>query len=431
MRYTSPSSSLFVSNREKFTRHLKPGSIALFISNDFLPTNADGNAGFRQNSDLYYLSGIDQEETILLLFPDAPEKKHREILFIRHTSPEIARWEGQKLSKEQAAQLSGISTIYWYHEFDKIFQTLVFQTENIYLNHNEHTRRYIFTPTLQDVFNKKIREQYPLHQYMRSAPIMHRIRSIKSREEVEMIRQACHITEKGFRRVLNFIRPGVWEFEIEAELAHEFIRNRSSGFAYTPIIASGANACVLHYVENNAMCKDGELVLLDVGALYGPYASDLTRVVPVNGKFTERQKAIYNAVLKVKEFAQSRLVPGNTFAQYNKEVGEAMTDALLSLGLLTKEEVKNQNPEWPAYKKYFMHGTSHFLGLDVHDVGFFHEPMQAGMVFTCEPGIYVSEEGIGVRLEDDILITEKGQENLMKNIPILPEEIEELMNQKK
>jgi Xaa-Pro aminopeptidase len=428
MKHTNPSSSLFIQNRNKFIAHIKPGSLALFVSNDFLPTNADGSLGFRQNSDLYYLTGILQEETVLLLFPDAKDKRFREVLFIRHTSPEIAQWEGHKLTKAQASEMSGIQTVYWYHEFDKILQTIIFQAENIYLNHNEHTRRYIHTPTMQDVFNFKIREKYPLHTYLRSAPIMHRIRSIKSVEEIEMIQKACDITEKGFRRLLKFIKPGVWEFEIEAELAHEFIRNRSEGFAYSPIIASGKNACVLHYVDNDAQCKDGDLVLLDVGALYGPYASDLTRVVPVNGKFTRRQKDIYNAVLRVKKFAESRLVAGNTFEKYNREVGEAMTEELLKLGLLKTEDLKNQNPDWPAYKKYFMHGTSHFLGLDVHDVGFFYEPMQAGMVFTCEPGIYVPEEGIGIRLEDDILITTNGNQNLMKNIPIESEEIEELMN---
>lgn len=428
MKHTNPSSSLFIQNRNKFIAHLKSGSLALFVSNDFLPTNADGSLGFRQNSDLYYLTGILQEETILLLFPDAKDKRFREVLFIRHTSPEIAQWEGHKLTKEQASEISGIQTVYWYHEFDKIIQTIIYQADNIYLNHNEHTRRYIHTPTMQDVFNQKIREKYPLHTYLRSAPIMHKIRSIKSLEEIEMIQKACDITEKGFRRLLKYIRPGVWEYEIEAELAHEFIRNRSDGFAYSPIIASGKNACVLHYVENDAQCKDGDLILLDVGALYGPYASDLTRVVPVNGKFTPRQKDLYNAVLRVKKFAESRLVAGNTFEKYNREVGEAMTEELLKLGLLKTEDVKHQNPEWPAYKKYFMHGTSHFLGLDVHDVGFFYEPMQAGMVFTCEPGIYVPEEGIGIRLEDDILITTNGNQNLMKNIPIEAEDIESLMN---
>ncbi|MCX8080013.1 MAG: aminopeptidase P N-terminal domain-containing protein [Bacteroidia bacterium] len=428
MKYILPSSSLFIQNRSKFVSHLKPGSLALFVSNDLLPTNADGTLGFRQNSDLFYLTGIPQEETILLLFPDAKDKRFSEVLFIRHTNPEIAQWEGQKLTKEKAREISGIQTIYWYHEFDKILQTIIYQAENIYLNHNEHTRRYIFTPTMQDVFNKKIREKYPLHTYLRSAPIMHKIRSIKNVEEIEMIQKACNITELGFRRLLKFIKPGVWEFEIEAELAHEFIRNRSDGFAYQPIIASGKNACVLHYNENDAQCNDGELVLLDVGALYGPYASDLTRVVPVNGKFTPRQKAVYNAVLNVKKFAEKRLVAGNTFEKYNREVGEAMTEELLKLGLLKTDEVKNQNPDWPAYKKYFMHGTSHFLGLDVHDVGLFHEPMQAGMVFTCEPGIYIPEEGIGIRLEDDILITTNGNQNLMKNIPIEADEIEALMN---
>lgn len=428
MKYATIPNGLFSDNRHKFKNHLKPGSLAVFYSNDIMPTNADGSMGFKQNSDLFYLTGIDQEDTILLVFPDAKDGKHTEVLFIKETSELIAIWEGAKLTKQQAEEVSGIRQIYWYHEFDKVFKTLVFQAENIYLNSNEHTRRYIDTQSAEDRFNAQLRNRYPLHTYLRSAPIMHKIRAVKSAYEIELIQKACDITEKGFRRLLSFVKPGVFEYEIEAELIHEFVRNKSRGFAYGPIIASGKNACVLHYVENDKECKDGEVILLDVAAEYANYASDLTRVLPVNGKFTKRQKEVYNAVLLVKNEATKLLVQGNTFEKYNKAVGELMTEQLLKLGLLKTDDLKTQNPAWPAYKKYFMHGTSHFLGLDVHDVGFFHEPMQAGMVFTVEPGIYIPEEGIGIRLEDDILVTTAEPINLMKNIPIEADEIENLMN---
>ena len=428
MRYSAPNQTLYIENRKKFTQHLKPGSIALFVSNDMMPTNADGSMGFRQNSDLLYLSGIDQEDTILMLFPDVKDGKHKELLFIKETSELIAIWEGEKFSPDQARERSGVEHIYWLHDFEKIFKTLVFQAETIYLNRNEHTRRYIETETAEDRFAKQIREKYPLHKIERSAPILHKIRSKKSALEIEMIQQACNITEKGFRRLLSFVKPGVMEYEIEAELVHEFIRNRSKGFAYGPIIASGYNACVLHYVDNNKPCKDGDVLLLDVAAEYGNYASDLTRAIPVNGTFTKRQKQVYNAVLKVMRSSIEMLVPGNTFEKYNRAVGDLMTEELLSLDLLSSTEVKNQQASSPAYKKYFMHGTSHFLGLDVHDVGFFHEPMEEGMVFTCEPGIYIREESLGIRLENDILVTKNGPVDLMKNIPIEADEIEELMN---
>jgi Xaa-Pro aminopeptidase len=428
MKYDAINKSLFVENRNKLKQGLKPGSLAVFVSNDIMPTNADGSMGFRQNSDLFYLSGIDQEDTILVIFPDVKDGKHKEVLFIKETSELIAIWEGAKLNKEQATQVSGVEAVYWHHEFEKVFKTLVFQAEYIYLNSNEHTRRYIETETAEMRFAKWMKEKFPLHKYERSAPIMHKIRSIKSALEIELIQKACNITEKGFRRLLGFVKPGVWEYEIEAELIHEFVRNRSQGFAYSPIIASGFNACVLHYIDNNKQCKDGDVILLDVAAEYANYASDLTRAIPVNGKYTKRQKEVYNAVLNVKRAATKMLKPGNTFENYNKAVGDLMTEELLKLGLLKSDDVKKQNPAWPAYKKYFMHGTSHFLGLDVHDVGFFNEPMQAGMVFTVEPGIYIREENLGIRLENNILITGDGQIDLMKNIPIEADEIEELMN---
>jgi len=427
MKYSSIDNTLFIENRNKFKNNLKPNSLAVFVSNDIMPTNADGAMGFRQNSDLFYLSGIDQEDTILVIFPDVKDGKHKEILFVKETSELIAIWEGAKLNKQQATAVSGIDHIYWFQEFDKIMKPFFFQAENIYLNANEHTRRYIDTETAEVRFNKGIISKYPLHKIERSAPIMHKIRAIKSTHEIDLIQQACDITEKGFRRLLSFIKPGVWEHEIEAELIHEFIRNRSQGFAYGPIVASGKNACVLHYVENNQQCKDGDVILLDVAAEYANYASDLTRCVPVNGKFTKRQKDVYNAVLRVHREAAKLLLPGQTFEKYNVAVGNMMTEELLQLGLIKTEDVKKQNPAWPAYKKYFMHGTSHFMGLDVHDVGFFNEPMQAGMVFTVEPGIYIPEEGLGIRIENNLMITTTGQLDLMKNIPIETDEIEALM----
>lgn len=427
MKYAPIPNGLFSDNRHKFKNHLKPNSVAVFFSNDILPTNADGSMGFKQNSDLFYLTGIDQEDTILVIFPDVKDGKHTEVLFIKETSELIAIWEGEKLTKNQAKEVSGIKNIYWYTEFDKVFKTFAFQAENIYLNSNEHTRRYIDTQTAEDRFNQRLRTNYPLHTIQRSAPIMHKIRAIKSGYEIELIQKACDITEKGFRRLMNYVKSGVFEYQIEAELIHEFVSNKSRGFAYGPIIASGKNACVLHYVENDKECKDGDVILLDVAAEYANYASDMTRVLPVNGKFTKRQKEVYNSVLRVKNEAQKMLVQGNTFDKYNKAVGDLMTEELLKLGLIKTEDVKNQNPAWPAYKKYFMHGTSHFLGLDVHDVGYFYEPMQAGMVFTVEPGIYIPEENLGIRLEDNILVTTADPINLMQNIPIEADEIESLM----
>lgn len=428
MKYSAIKKDLFIDNRKNYVKHLKPNSLALFVSNDILPTNGDGSLGFVQNSDLFYLTGVDQEDTILMIFPDTKDGKHKEVLFIKETSELIAIWEGAKLTKQQATDVSGIEHVYWHHEFEKTFKSFAFQAENFYLNSNEHTRRYIDMESAEMRFNKKIKSQFPLHHIERSAPIMHRIRSIKHPIEIELMQQACDITEKGFRRLLSFTKPGVMEYEIEAELIHEFVRNKSRGFAYGPIIASGGNACVLHYVENNKPCKDGDVILLDVAAEYANYASDMTRAIPVNGKFTKRQREVYDAVLRVMKGATSMLKVWNTFEKYNVAVGDLMTQELLQLGLLKTEDVKNQNPAWPAYKKYFMHGTSHFIGLDVHDVGFFAEPMQAGMAFTVEPGIYIPEENLGIRLENNIIITETGNIDLMKNIPLEADEIEALMN---
>jgi Xaa-Pro aminopeptidase len=428
MKYSAIKKDLFIDNRKNYVKHIKPNSLALFVSNDILPTNGDGSLGFVQNSDLFYLTGVDQEDTILMIFPNVKDGKHKEVLFIKETSALIAIWEGAKLTKAQATEVSGIEHIYWHHEFEKTFKTFAFQAENFYLNSNEHTRRYIDMETAEMRFNKKLTAQFPLHHIERSAPIMHRIRSIKNPIEIELMQQACDITEKGFRRLLGFTKPGVMEYEIEAELIHEFVRNRSRGFAYGPIIASGANACVLHYVENNKLCKDGDVILLDVAAEYSNYASDMTRAIPVNGRFTKRQREVYDAVLRVMKGATNMLKVGNTFEKYNSAVGDLMTEELLQLGLLKTEDVKNQNAAWPAYKTYFMHGTSHFIGLDVHDVGYFAEPMQAGMAFTVEPGIYIPEENLGIRLENNIIITTTGNIDLMKNIPLEADEIESLMN---
>ena len=427
MKYSAIKKDLYIDNRKNFSKHLKPNSLALFVSNDILPTNGDGSLGFIQNSDLLHLSGVDQEDTILLIYPDAKDGKQKEILFIKETSELIAIWEGAKLTKQQATDVSGIINIMWFHEFEKTFKAIGFQAEHFYLNSNEHTRRYIDMETAEMRFNKKIMAQFPLHHIERSAPIMHRIRSIKHPIEIELMQQACNITEKGFRRLLSFTKPGVMEYEIEAELIHEFVRNRSRGFAYGPIIASGGNACVLHYVENNKECKNGDVILLDVAAEYGNYASDMTRCIPVSGKFTKRQREVYDSVLRVMKGAAAILKPGNTFEKYNAAVGDMMTRELIQLGLITEEDVKNQNPAWPAYKKYFMHGTSHFIGLDVHDVGFFAEPMQVGMAFTIEPGIYIPEENLGIRLENNYIITATGNDDLMKNIPLEADEIEALM----
>ena len=427
MRYAPIDNSLFIENRKRFAAKMQPKSIAVFNSNDIQPTNADGTMKFRQNNDLFYFSGVDQEETFLLLFPDSPDPDHREVLFVRETNDHIAVWEGEKLTKSQATAVSGIKKVYWSHQFNQVFFGLVVEATNIYVNTNEHVRAVIDVQTRDARFIDWCKKTYPAHTYLRSAPIMHELRAIKSDIEVALIRKACDMTEAGFRRILGFVKPGVWEYEIEAEMAHEFIR-AGGGFAgYEPIIASGGNSCVLHYNINDKQCKDGDVLLLDFAAGYANYQSDLTRTIPVNGKFTKRQKAVYNAVLRVMRYAMSRLVVGNTIQEYHKEVGAAMEEELLKLRLITKTDIKKQDPAWPAYKKYFMHGTSHYLGLDVHDVGSRYKKFTAGMVFTCEPGIYIPEEKIGVRIENDILLTKKGPVDLMKNIPIEADEIEALM----
>jgi Xaa-Pro aminopeptidase len=429
MKYERINKDLYIRNRANFAAAMKTGTLAVFNSNDIYPISADGSMPFQQHRDILFLSGVDQEESILVIFPTASNERHREVLFLRETNETIAIWEGEKLTKDAAFEVSGIKTVYWLNQFPTIFKQLMAEAEGIYLNTNEHLRASTEVETREDRFIKQVKLDYPAHQVHKSAPILHRLRSIKHAIEIELMQKACKITEAGVRRILGFIKPGVWEYEIEAELAHEFLRNRSSGFAYTPIIASGKNACVLHYIENNQQCADGDVILLDVGAEYANYSSDLTRCIPVNGRFTERQKKVYNAVLSVKKQAEELLVPGTIMAEYHKEVGKFMEAELLGLGLIDQTDIKNQNPEWPAYKKYFMHGTSHFLGLDTHDVGIWHEPIKEGMVFTCEPGIYIPEEGLGIRLEDDLVVQSTGGPfNLMKDIPLEAAEIEDLMN---
>jgi len=430
MKYLPIDNNLFIENRKRLKNLLPAGALAVVNSNDIMPTHADGTMPFKQNSDLFYFSGVDQEETILVVFPDAANPAHREVLFVRETNEEIAIWEGEKLTKARATEVSGIKTVYWTSQFEQVFHSLMQQAETVYLNKNEHARAASPVETRDDRFRKWCMDKYPLHEYRRVAPLATALRAIKSPLEVELIQTACNITESGFRRVLEFVKPGVMEYEIEAEYLHEFIRNRSKGFAYEPIIASGFDSCVLHYVNNNKECLDGDILLMDVGAEYANYASDMTRCIPVNGKFTDRQKAVYNAVLRVMREAIQMLHPGTLHEEYHKEVGKVMESELIGLGLLDKQDVAKQDPKNPLYRKYFMHGTSHHLGLDVHDVEDRNRPFEAGMVLTCEPGIYIREESLGIRLENDILITEDGPVDLMKNIPIEAEEIEELMNAK-
>jgi Xaa-Pro aminopeptidase len=429
MKYHRIDSKLFIKNRKNFTAKMKPNSLAVFNSNDIYPISADSTLPFEQHRDIFYLSGVDQEESILILFPNSPKKEHKEILFLKETSELIAIWEGEKLTKDAAFETSGIKTVYWLQDMEKILFEIMTQCDTIYINTNEHYRANVETETREDRFTKWLKEKYPAHSVAKSNPILQRLRSVKDSIEIDLIQTACNITEKGFRRLLSFVKPGVWEYEIEAEFIHELLCNRSKKFAYTPIIASGNNANVLHYIENNQQCKDGELILMDVGAEYANYSSDLTRTIPVSGKYTKRQKEVYNAVNRVKDEATKLLVPGALWAEYHLEVGKMMTSELLGLGLIDKADVKNEDPNWPAYKKYFMHGTSHHMGLDTHDYGILTEPIKANMVFTVEPGIYIPDEGFGIRLEDDVVVQKKGEPfNLMRNIPIEIEEIEDLMN---
>ena len=428
MKYLPIENQLFIQNRALFFNKMEGNAIAIFNSNDIMPTNADGTMPFRQNNDLFWLSGVDQEGSVLVIFPNHPDENMREVLFLKETNEHIAIWEGAKLTKDGAFKASGIKTVFWLDELENKLDEMISKCDSIYLNKNIHSRSASDVQTRDDRFRNMITDKYSNKAIKEVAPIMHELRAIKSDFELKLMQNACDITEKGVRRILPFIKPGVMEYEIEAELMHEFLRNRSNGFAYQPIIGSGIDSCVLHYIENNKACKDGDILLMDFGAEYANYASDLTRTIPVNGKFSERQKAVYNSVLHVMKEATKMLSPGTKFKEYNAEIGRIMELELIKLGLLDKHDVQKQDPLKPLYKKYFMHGTSHYLGLDVHDVGDFDWSMKEGMVFTCEPGIYILEEELGIRLENDILVTANGPDDLMKNIPIEIEEIEGLMN---
>ncbi len=431
VRYSPVDPELFIRNRKRLSAALKPSSIAILNANDTAPTSGDGTRPFIQQTDFFYLSGIDQTESILVLCPDAKEEKHREMLFLRETNADLALWEGERYTKEEAGTVSGIPTVHWLDQFEKTIRPLVLACEHVYLNTNEHLRADVIVETRDMRFLTWCRSAFPLHRYERLAPLLQDLRVIKSDIETALISEACKITATGFRRLLGFVRPGVWEFEIEAELVHEFIRRRSRGPAFETIVASGANACVLHYIKNNRQCRDGDLVLIDAGAEYANYAADVTRTLPVSGRFSPRQKEIYHAVLRIQRAAIQDLRPGITLERYQQQVGDYMEGELIRLGLLQRKEVKQQSKEEPLYKKYFMHGASHHLGLDVHDSGSKYRPLEPGMVLTCEPGIYIREEGIGIRLENDILVTPCGPLDLTKDIPIEPDEIEELMNMRR
>jgi Xaa-Pro aminopeptidase len=407
---------------------MQPDSIAIFHSNDLMPRSGDTFYPFRQNSGLFYLSGLDQEESVLVLFPDCIKEGFQEIAFIKRADERTLIYEGKKYSKEEASAVSGIDKVFWLDEMDAILHELILLSKRIYLNLNEHDRFETPVNSRNYRLTRQLQESYPLHKFHRSQPILKKLAMVKSTTEVALIRHAAQITGKAFQRVLEFVRPGVVEYEVEAEIIHEFIRNGANGHAYEPIVASGANTCVLHYNKNNQQCREGDLLLLDFGAEYANYAADLSRTIPVSGQFTQRQREVYNAVLRTMQSAQQMLVPGMLLEEYHREVGKMMESELLQLGLLTKTDIKNQAPERPAYKKYFMHGTSHHLGLDVHDLSNRYDPIQAGMVFTCEPAIYIREENIGIRLENDILVTDDGPVDLMANIPVEAEAIEEEMN---
>ena len=426
MRHAPIDPRLFAANRQRLRELLPPGSIAVVNANDVLPTNADGTLPLIPNSDLFYLSGIEQEESLLVLAPDAADEKLREVLFVRQPNEHLKIWEGYKLSKEDATKASGIKNVKWLSDFDVTFRSLMFDAEQVFLNSNEHKRSDSQVETRDARFVRRLREAFPLHTYRRLAPLLHRLRLVKSKDEVALLQKAVDITEDGFRRLLRFVKPGVNEVEVEAELIHEFTRQRAR-FAYNPIVASGENACVLHYNQNDQPCRRGDLLLLDVGANYANYNADLTRTIPVSGKFTPRQKAIYNAVLRVMRASIAGATPGKLHRDWTRESQMMMNEELLFLGLIKKSDIKKQTEDTPACRKYYMHGLGHPLGLDVHDVGQMAEPIAEGWVLTVEPGIYVPAEKIGVRLENDILVTAKGPVDLMAKIPVEAEEIEELM----
>lgn len=419
--------AVFIKNRERFIKEMKPASIAIFNSNDEMPSNGDALYPFVQNSDLYWLTGIEQQDTMLILFPDNPDEKYREVLVLLRPNETKEKWDGKRLRENEAKEISGIQKIVWLDSLEALLQPWVHLAENIYLNTNENDRKSSLIETRDYRYANQFMQRYPLHKYERSAKILKKLRAIKTPEEIEVLKEAIDITEKAFRRSLTFIRPGVIEFEIEAEIVHEFMRNGSPGPAYGSIIACGDRARTLHYISNNQECKDGELILMDFGARYGGYNADLTRTVPVNGKFTQRQREVYEACLHLHNFAKGLLKPGISIVDYTEKVGDEATSQFIKIGLLNEADVKNEDKENRAYRKYLYHGISHHLGIDVHDLGTRVEPIKAGMVFTVEPGIYIEEEKMGVRIENNVWITESGNIDLMENIPISVEEIEELM----
>lgn len=429
MRYQQIPASLFVKNREKFIAKMAPNSIAILTSNDIMPNNADDVMGFAQNNDLFYLSGVDQEESILVLYPDAASPENREMLFVKETNELIKIWEGDKLTKEKAFEVSGIKNVKWLQDFELAIQYMAFEADNFYLGHNEHKKTLTAEMnTQQDRMIKWCKKRYPLHNYLRAAKITREIRQIKTVEEIDLIQAAAAISVGGFKRVLKAVKPGMMEYELEAELTYELIRKGGKRHAFMPIVASGGNACALHYNTNDSLCNNGDMVLMDFGVCYANYNSDTTRCFPVNGKFSERQREVYEAVLYCLKEGSKLLKPGAVSADYEKEMAGLVEGQLIKLGLLKAEDVKKQDPDKPLYKKYFMHGTAHHIGLDVHDVGLYTRPFEEGMVLTCEPGIYIPEEGLGCRLENDYLITKTGAKNLTAAMPIEIDEIEALMS---
>ena len=427
MKHLPLNPQLFVTNRNRFIDRMKPNSLAIFVSNDEVPSNGDAIHPFKQNSDLYWLSGISQEDSMVVLFPDNPDPKYREVLVLVRPNELKEKWDGKRLRKQEATAISGIQTIVWLDVFDALLQTWIHLADTIYLDTNENDRKASLVRTRDYRFVDEMKSRYPLHQYERAARIMKDLRAIKSEWEVEVTSKAIDITHQAFLRVMRFVKPGVMEYEIEAEILHSFISQRATGEAYHSIIASGDRARTLHYVSNNEVCAEGELILMDFGASYGGYNADLTRTIPVSGKFTRRQKTVYNACLHLHDYAKSLLKPGISIVDYTEKVGEEATQQFLKIGLLKKTEVKNEDPENRAYRKYLYHGISHHLGLDVHDLGTRTEPIKAGMLFTVEPGIYIEEEQMGIRIENNVWITRNGNKDLMKNIPITVEEIEQHM----
>ena len=427
MKYLPLDPQIFIQNRERFRKEMKPNSIAIFVSNDEVPVNGDALYPFKQNSDLFWLTGIEQEDSMLILFPDNPENKYKEVLVLVRPNELKEKWDGKRLRAKEAQQISGIPSIVWLDALDGLLQPWIHIADNIYLDSNENDRKGSLLQTRDYRFVQEMKQRYPLHNYERAAKIMTRLRAIKTPEEINVIQEAINITDKTFRRVLGFIKPGVMEYEIEAEIVHSFLSNRATGQAYGSIIASGDRARILHYVSNNQECLDGEMVLMDFGASYGGYNADLSRTVPVNGKFSKRQKEVYNACLHLHDYAKSLLKPGISILNYTDKVGDEATKQFIKIGLLKKSDVANEDPDNKAYRKYLYHGISHHLGIDVHDLGTRTLPIQAGMVFTVEPGIYIEEEQMGIRIENNVWITKTGNKDLMKNIPITVEEIEKFM----